>query len=152
MVALPVAFPVSETATPLIGRPEAVPGKETVPEIVQFVEQLTAVTDRVKDCVAFEPIPLLAVMVMGVTDGPAGVPLMVAVPFPLSTKVIGLGSVPLVMLRLGIGLPLVVTGKVPFTPTVNVALLLLVICGGEFTVIVTVDVSLLPAELVTVSV
>jgi hypothetical protein len=77
---------------------------------------------------------------------------MVAVPFPLSTKVMGLGSDPLVMFRLGTGLPLVVTVNVPFAPTVNVVLLALVICGGAFTVIVTVDVSLLPAKLVTVSV
>ena len=97
-------------------------------------------------------MPLFAVMVTGLTDAPVGVPLIVAVPLPLSTKVMGPGSDPLVMLRLGTGLPLVVTVKLPFAPTVNVVLLLLVICGGAFTVIVTVDVSLLPAEFVTVSV
>jgi hypothetical protein len=105
----------------------------------------------VKDCVAFDPKPLLAVMVIGVTDAPVGVPLIVAVPFPLSTKVIGLGSDPVSVKVIG-RVPVVFTVKEPFTPTVNVALLRLVICGGTFTVIVTVDVVLLPAELVTVSV
>jgi hypothetical protein len=57
-----------------------------------------------------------------------------------------------VILRLAVGVPVVVTVKVPFTLTVNVALLALVICGGVFTVILTVDVTLLPAALVTVNV
>jgi hypothetical protein len=48
-VVLAVAGPVSATATPEIGSPEAVPGKETVPEIVQFVVQLATVADNVKD-------------------------------------------------------------------------------------------------------
>jgi len=152
VVVLPLDGPLSATATPEIGGPEAVPEKETVPEMVQFVVQLATVADNVKDCVAFGTTPLFAVMVIGLTDAPAGVPLMVAVPLPLSTKVIGLGSDPLVMLKLGIGLPLVVTVKLPFEPTVNVVLLALVICGGDCTVITTVDVSLLPAVLVTVSV
>jgi hypothetical protein len=127
-------------------------GPVTAPEIVQLEMQLGTVADRVNDCVAFEPTPLLAVIVIEVTDAPGGVPLIVAVPLPLSTKVIGLGSVPEVTFSAGVGLPVAVTGKVPFTPTVNVALFPLVICGGACTVIKTVDVSLLPAELVTVSV
>jgi hypothetical protein len=126
-------------------------GPETLPEIVQFVVQLTAVTVSVKDCVAFDPIPLLAVMVIGVTEAPAAIPLIVAVPLPLSTKVIGLGSVP-VKLSAGVGLPVVVTVNVPFTPTVKVVLLRLVIAGGALTVMVTVDVLFVPAELVTVKV
>ena len=141
----------------LVGPPESAmvtpefAGPETLPEIVQFVVQLAAVTDRVKDCVAFVPMPLLAVMVMVVTDAPAGVPLIVAVPFPLSTKLIGLGNEP-VKDSVGVGLPVVVTVKFPFTPTVNVVLLALVIVGCEWTVMVTVEVTLLPAELVTVRV
>jgi hypothetical protein len=127
-------------------------GPETLPEIVQFELQLTAEAVRVKDCVAFDPTPLLAVMVMVVTDAPAGVPLIVAVPFPLSTKVIGLGSEPVVMDSAGVGLPVVVTVKLPFTPTVKVVLLALVIIGAACTVMVTVDVVLLPAALVTVRV
>jgi hypothetical protein len=150
-VGVPERTPFTLIATPEIGRPEEVPGKETVPEIVQFVEQLTAVTDNVKVCVAFDPKPLLAVMVIGLTDAPVGVPLIVAVPFPLSTKVMGLGSDPVSVNVIG-RVPVVVTVKEPFAPTVNVALLALVICGGTFTVIVTVDVCLLPAELVTVNV
>jgi hypothetical protein len=146
VVVLAVAGPVRAIATP-----EAM-GPVIVPEIVQFVEQFTAVTDRVKACVAFGNNPLLAVIVIGVTDGPAGVPLIVAVPSVLSWKVRGLGSDPEVILKLGVGVPVVVTVKLPFTPTVNVLLMALVICGGVFTVILTVDVTLLPAALVTVNV
>lgn len=54
---------------------------------------------------------------------------MVAEPPPLSVKLIALGSVP-VSLRLGGGVPVVVTGKELDTPAVNVTLLLLVIVGG----------------------
>lgn len=141
----------------LVGPPESAmvtpefTGPETLPEIVQFVVQLTAEAVSVKVCVAFVPTPLAAVMVMVVTDAPAGVPLIVAVPSPLSTKVIGLGSEP-VNDSPGVGLPVVVTVKLPFTPTVKVVLLALVITGAECTVIVTVDVVLLPAALVTVRV
>ena len=142
----------------LVGPPESVMvtpefklPPETLPEIVQFVEQPTA-TVSVNDWVAFEPTPLLAVIVTVVLDGALPVPLIVAVPLPLSVKVIGLGSVPEVTLRAGTGFPVVVTLNEPFTPWVNVTLLALVICGGEFTVIVTVDVCLLPAVFVTVSV
>ena len=141
----------------LVGPPESAmvtpefTGPETFPEIVQFELQLTAEAVSVKDCVAFVPMPLLAVMVMVVTDAPAGVPLIVAVPFPLSTNVIGLGSEP-VKESAGVGLPVVVTLKLPFTPTVNVVLLALVITGAACTVMVKVDVVLLPAALVTVRV
>jgi hypothetical protein len=75
---LAVAGPVNAIATP-----EAL-GPVTVPEIVQFVEQLTAVTDRVNACVASGEKPLAAVIVIGVTDGPVGIPLIVAVPSVLS--------------------------------------------------------------------
>jgi hypothetical protein len=40
-------------------------GPDTVPEIVQFDEQLGTTTSRAKFCVAFEPIPLAAVITMG---------------------------------------------------------------------------------------
>jgi hypothetical protein len=142
----------------LVGPPESViatpeiHGPITCPEIVQFVVQITAVTLKVKDCVAFEPMPLLAVMVMGVTDGPVGVPLIVAVPSVLSTNVIGLGSVPEVTLNAGFGFPVVVTVKLPFTPCVNVTLLALVMTGAECTMICTVEVVFPPAAFVTVSV
>jgi hypothetical protein len=76
---------------------------------------------------------------------------MVAVPLPLSVKVTPVGNDP-VICSAGVGLPVAVTVKLPFTFTINVVLFALVICGGVFTVIVTVDVVLLPAEFVTVSV
>ena len=92
-------------------------------------------TVSVKFCVALLPTPLLAVNVMGyVLPVPAaGVPLSVPVPFPLSTNVIPLGSAP-ASAREGAGKPAVVTLNVPAVPTVNVALLALVIAGGRPTV------------------
>jgi hypothetical protein len=59
VVVFAVAGPVSAIATP-----ETV-GPVTVPDIVQLVEQFTAVTDRVNDCVPFGDTPLLAVRVTG---------------------------------------------------------------------------------------
>ena len=52
-------LPDIETTTPCFH------GPEIVPEIVQFEEQLGTTTSRVKFCVAFEPMPLAAVIVMG---------------------------------------------------------------------------------------
>jgi hypothetical protein len=63
----------------------------------------------------------------------AGVPLRVAVPFPLSTKVTPAGSAP-VSLSDGVGVPEVVTANVPAAPTVKVALFTLVNTGARFTV------------------
>jgi len=40
-------------------------GPLTVPEIVKFDEQLGTTTASVKFCVAFEPMPLAAVITMG---------------------------------------------------------------------------------------
>jgi len=57
------------------------------------------------------------------------VPLSVAVPFPLSLNVTPLGSVP-VSVRDGVGVPVVVTVKLPAVPTINVVLLALVIAGA----------------------
>jgi hypothetical protein len=59
----------------------------------------------------------------------AGVPLSVAVPFPLLVNVTPLGSVP-VSLSVGVGLPVAVPVNVPAVPTVNVVLLPLVIAGA----------------------
>ena len=58
-----------------------------------------------------------------------GVPLSVEVPLPLSTKVTPAGRVP-VLVKLGIGPPVVVTVKVPSVPTTNEVLLALVIAGA----------------------
>jgi len=59
----------------------------------------------------------------------AGVPLSVAVPFPLLTNVTPLGSAP-VSDSVGDGVPVVVIVKLPAVPTVNVAVLALVIVGA----------------------
>ncbi len=82
-----------------------------------------------------------------------GVPLIVAVPSPLSWKVTVPGSVP-VPFKDGIGFPVVLTVNVPAEPTVNVALLAVVIVGGTstVTVVVAVTVAGVVAALVTVSV
>jgi hypothetical protein len=71
----------------------------------------------------------------------------------LSTKVTPLGKDPL-STNDGAGFPEVVTENVPFTPTVNVALLALVNAGGTSTVIITVAVVVagVVAVLVTVNV
>ena len=59
----------------------------------------------------------------------AGVPLSVAVPFPLLVKVTPLGSAP-VSVSDGAGVPVVVTVKLPAAPTVKVILLALVMAGA----------------------
>ena len=63
----------------------------------------------------------------------SGVPVSVAVPSPLSTKVTPPGSAP-VSLSAGVGKPVVVTVKLPGVPTVNVVLSALVIAGAWSTV------------------
>jgi hypothetical protein len=80
-----------------------------------------------------------------------GVPLSVAVPFLLFTNVTPLASVPL-SLSDGVGVPVVVTVKLPFFPTVNVVLLALVIAGAWFTVRVKLWVAALPTPLLAVKV
>jgi len=74
------------------------------------------------------PTPLLALMVMEKLPMPVGVPLSVAVPFPLLVNVTLLGKVP-TLLSVGAGVPVVVTVKLPAVPTTNVVLLALVIAG-----------------------
>jgi hypothetical protein len=59
----------------------------------------------------------------------AGVPASVAVPFPLSVKLIPLGSVP-VAWRAGVGTPVEVTVNVSPLPIVKVVPSALVICGA----------------------
>ena len=88
-------------------------------------------TVRVKPWLADVPTPLLAVMVREYVPPlpDAGVPLSIAVPFPLSTNVTPLGSAP-VSVRVGVGDPVVVTVKLPAVPTVNVVVLALVMLGA----------------------
>jgi hypothetical protein len=85
----------------------------------------------VKLWLAAVPTPLLAVKVSGYVPlvPEAGVPLRVPVPFPLSLNVTPLGSAP-VSLSEGVGLPVVVTVKLPAVPTVNAVLFALVIAGA----------------------
>ena len=104
------------------------------------------------------PTPLLAVKVSAyvppVPD--AGVPPSVPVPFPLSLNVTPLGSAP-VSLSEGVGLPVVVTVKLPAAPSVNAVLFALVITGAIWLIPFTVTVrvgglgSVTPELSVTVS-
>ena len=61
----------------------------------------------------------------------AGVPLKLAVPFPLFLNVTPAGNVP-VAIRNGVGVPVAVTVKLPATPTVKRVVLALVIAGAWF--------------------
>jgi hypothetical protein len=83
-----------------------------------------------------------------------GVPLIVAVPSPLSWKVTLPGGREPVKFNAATGLPVVLTVKVPFEPTMNVVLLALVNAGGAWTVTVVVAVTVagVVAAFVTVSV
>lgn len=72
--------------------------------------------------------------------GPDGFPLIVAVPFPLSTNVTPPGKGP-VSDSAGTGLPVAVTINVFEAPMVNVFVFVLVIAGGVFTVTVVVVVT-----------
>jgi hypothetical protein len=72
---------------------------------------------------------------------------MVAVPSPLSVNPTPDGSAPLEA-RAGVGVPVVVTVKVPACPTENVVLLALVIVGGcPMTAVMTTSAAALPASL-----
>ena len=97
------------------------------------------------------PTPLLAVNVREYVPPlpDAGVPPKVAVPFPLSTNVSPLGSVP-VSVNDGVGVPVVVTVKVPAVLTVKVVLLELVNTGARFTVNVKLWVADVPTPLLAV--
>ena len=65
----------------------------------------------------------------------AGTPLRVAVPFPLSTKATLAGRLPL-KLKLGVGVPVAVTRKLPLLPSVKVVLLALLKADDCVTLIV----------------
>ena len=89
-------------------------------------------TVRVKLWLAGVPTPLLAVIVREYVPAlpDAGVPLSVAVPFPLFTNVTPLGSAP-VSVSDGVGVPVVVTvKKLSGESTKNVVLLALVMLGA----------------------
>src|SRR5262249_54450212 len=87
----------------------------------------------VNDCVALGGTPLLAVIVIWnePPEPPPGVPEFVAVPSLLFANVMPGGSAPVWEITIGDdGEAVVVTVKVPATPTLNVALFALVIAGA----------------------
>ena len=103
---------------------------------------------NVKLCVAFDPTPLLAVMVMGYE------PPVFAAGVPLSTpaeNVTPAGSVP-VSLRVGAGNPDAVTVNEPRLPTLNVVAAALVTAGAWFIVNVKLCVAFDPTPLLAVMV
>jgi hypothetical protein len=108
-------------------------------------------TVSVKLWVAVLPTPLLAEIVRAYVPPvpPAGVPLNVAVPFPLFTNVTPLGSAP-VCVNEAVGVPVVVTVNVPGEPAVNVVLAALVIAEAWFTVSVKVWLAGVPTPLLAV--
>jgi hypothetical protein len=112
-----------------------------------------AFTVKVKVWLAELPTPLLAVIVREYVPPlpDAGVPLSVAVPFPLFTNVTPLGRVP-VSVTDGVGAPVVVTVKLPAVPTVNVALFALVIAAAWLTVSVKLCDASVPTPLCALNV
>src|SRR5580704_10474072 len=106
-----------------------------------------AFTVRVKLWVAFGETPLVAVMVIG------KLPLWVGVPesTPAAVNVTPVGRGP-VSLKVGAGLPVAVTVKLPAVPWVKVALLPEVMVGGAFTVRVKLWVAFGETPLVAVMV
>jgi hypothetical protein len=145
-----VPFPLSLNVTPLgnvpvsvsvgVGAPVVVTVK--LPDVLPTVNVVlfalviagaicAVLTVKVKLWLAGLPTPLLAVKANPYVPPlpAAGVPLSVAVPFPLFTKVTPPGSAP-VSVSVGAGVPVVVTAKLPAVPTVNVAMFALVIAGA----------------------
>src|SRR5712691_6588459 len=88
-----------------------------------------ALTVNTKLCDAFGVMPFAAVSESGNVPALPGVPASVAVPLPLSVKLTPPGKVP-VLLRTGVGVPVANTVKEPGAPTLNVAVLALVIAGA----------------------
>src|SRR5215472_873275 len=163
-----VPFPLFTNVTPLGSVPVSVRDGVGVPVVVTvklaavptanvvllalvMLGAIPVLTVRVKLWLAGVPTPLLAVIVREYVPAlpDAGVPLSVAVPFPLFTNVTPLGSVP-VSVSDGVGAPVVVTVKLPAAPTVNVVLLGLVIAGVWFTVRVKLWLAGVPTPLLAV--
>src|SRR5579862_5216871 len=133
-----VPFPLSVKVTPKgkkpvsvkagIGSPEVVtvnvPGEPTVKVVAGELVKLKALlTAKVKVWMAFVLLPLFAQIVNPYSPAvpAAGVPLRVAVPFPLSVKETPFGSVP-VSVREDAGLPIEVTVKEPESCSVKFVL------------------------------
>jgi hypothetical protein len=124
-VLLTLPDPPANTPVSVVEPPAVIVGAAAV----KLVMDGAATTLNVNDCVAFGKVPLLAVMVIGELPVAAAVPEMVAVPFPLSAKFTPAGKDP-VLFRAAVGLPVVVTVKVPADPAVKVTLAALVIAGA----------------------
>ena len=77
----------------------------------------------------------------------AGVPAMVAVPFPLSVKLSPEGNAALLSLMDGVGKAVVFTVKLNAVPTVALALAALVMAGAWLTVMTRLWVALVPTPL-----
>lgn len=110
-------------------------------------------TVRVNDWLASGFTPLLAPMVTG-NEPPVpapGVPDNVAVPLPLSTKLMPAGNVPVSEIA-GVGLPVVVTSNVPADPAVKVVELADVMAGNASTIRVKDCVASLPTPLLALTV
>jgi hypothetical protein len=123
-----------------VGKPVAVAVNEpAVPTVNVVVFELVMAgawfTVRVKFWVAFEPMPLVAVIVIGYEPpvAAAGVPLST----PAELSVTPLGNAP-VSVKVGAGNPVAVTVNEPAVPTVKVVFAALVMAGAELTVCVRV--------------
>src|SRR5579859_7330585 len=113
---------------------EKVPAEPTVKVVALTLLMAGALpTIKVKFWLAGVPTPLVAVMVMGKEPVVLVVPERVAVPLPLSTNVIPVGSAP-DSARAAVGIAVVVTEKVPEVPATNEVVLALVMVGCSLTV------------------
>ena len=99
-------------------------------------------TVNVKGCVASGFTPLVAVKVSPNVDPPPVVGVPLSTPVPAFDPVPGVNVTPAgrapLPLKVGVGVPDVVTVKVPGWPTTNVALFALVMTGGDWTLSVNV--------------
>ena len=123
LLTLPV--PPLNTPVSVVEPPAVIVGAAAVKLLIAGA----ATTLNVNDWVAFGNVPLLAVMVIGVLPIPAAVPEIVAVPLPLSVKFTPEGNATF-LVRVGAGLPVVVTVNVPLAPAVKVTLFALVMEGA----------------------
>jgi hypothetical protein len=134
-----------------VGYPDAVTWNEPAEPTVNVVFAALVIAGawpivNMKACVAFDPTPLLAVMVMGyVPVFAVGVPLSK----PELVKVTPFGNVP-VSLKDAAGYPVAVTVNEPGAPLVNVAAAALVMAGAWSTVNVKFWVAFDPSPLLAV--
>src|SRR5579883_232064 len=119
-----------------VGVPEKVPAVPTVNVAAAALLIAGALpTTNVKFCVAAVPMPLFAEMVMGKEPVVEVLPARVAVPLPLSVKVMPEGSAPDSVMA-AVGMAVVVTWNVPAVPATKVVVFALVMVGCSLTVMV----------------